>query len=151
MSVIQINGCIYDHTSLRLGFLDSTLIKDLVKSVKWSHGFDVPTQYAASPVPLPPTRGRYAAQFSMDVYLEAWDHVLKTVLKNGYLELSPSTTTLIYQNKGGKPYKVEACESRPLKSDGGSSADTNGAVIITIPFFVRYIKENDKFPFDVQE
>lgn len=146
-NIIQVNGHTYDHTSLKLGFLNSTIIKELVKGVNWSHGFTVGESYGTSSVPLPTPQGRYKAELSLDVYLEAWEQLLSSgALGDGYLAMDPFTVTLTYKARGSRPHKIEAKECRILKAGGGSSSDQQGNVVIKLEMYTRIIFENGRSP-----
>lgn len=151
MSIIEVNGHTYDHTSLRLGLLQNTLVKDLVKSITYDHGFTVGDSYGTSPVPIPPGMGKYKASGSLEVYLEAWQNLLASdALPDGYLAAPSFPITLSYKARGGPLHQIEMRECRILKEKGGSSADGQGALTISLELYVRYIVVNGKTPFSQQ-
>lgn len=145
MPVIEFSGHTMDHRSLKLGFLNSTMVKNFVKRLRWDHGFDRSKAYGTSPVPMAPNRGKYAGSASMDVYLEAWDDLLRNQLPDGYLELDPFNIVATIKSKGRPPYKLELINCT-LDRAGGESSEEGGAILITIPISFQIAKENDKSP-----
>lgn len=146
MPTIEFPGHTLDHRSLKLGFLNSTMVKQLVRRLRWDHGFERSKSYGTSPVPLTPNRGKYSGTASMDIYLEAWDDLLRNQLPDGYLELDPFPIIASIKSPGRPPYTLELVNCT-LSRASGESAEENGAILITIPIDFQYAKENGKFPF----
>lgn len=148
----KLNGRAFDSTSLRCSGLplnfDSTLFTQYLVNISFSEVITVSESQGTHGIPLPRGRGKYKANASIEVNLEAWDAFTKNLAANGVDGYSDFDFDMLIQYKTqGRVCEVVLKEASLLGPDASDGAANNGGLTRKVMMYVRYILTNGVCPY----
>jgi hypothetical protein len=123
---IQIQGVMYDHTSVRVNFNSQGLsmpltVKNFIKTINWGHQVDSQLVHGVQLTPLGSTLGPYHGMFDMTIIKEGWD-LMMSALGNGYFTYEFDSISISYINSQAQiPAQTNLYGCRIIKVDSSSS------------------------------
>jgi len=144
---IALNQRYYDFTSVRVSgiprFMANALFGKQLKALSWGDQISVSKGRGVHGIPLPRGRGDYSCSTSMEVALEGFDDMTKSLAQNRIDGYSDLTFNLLLQYKTqGRIMTVEWRESSILGPDASHAQGATGGLSVKLAVDTRYILTN---------
>lgn len=141
---INVQGVMYDHTSVRVDFnyagaLFPPTVKNFIKSISWGHQVNSQLVHGIQVTPLGSTLGEYHGTFEMSIVKEGWDLLMAAInnVTTGYFAFEFDSISISFINSRAQiPATTTINGPRITKVDSSSSQGGGKELEVKISFIV---------------